>query len=235
MKTFSSIVILSVLVASAQSAFAEGIGVAKNDVVIKKSVKSWLEHRDENLIRQRYDYSCGSASLATLMNFFFDEKVGEIEIVKYLLEERGLEKKKEVQKEDFALSFQDLKEYAETRGYKAFGLALPLESLKELKVPAILYVEIRKNQHFTVYRGMDANFVYLADPSFGNIKFKIEKFKEIFYTRNDLEYPGKLLVLVPQDESKKENLRKSFMSVPERSDLPYEIIQRGAAISLDNF
>lgn len=216
-----------------QPAFSKEVGIIKNDVLVRKNVKNWLELRDYNLVRQKFDYSCGSASLATLMNFFYDEPVQELEIVKYLLEERGLEKKKELMKEDFALSFQDLKEYAETKGYKAIGLALPLDSLKELKVPAIVYIEIRGNQHFTVYKGMDSNFVYLADPSFGNMKFKIEKFKHMFYTRKDLKFPGKLLVLVPQDPSKKAHMNSDFMKIPERSDLAYKIIQRKAIILED--
>jgi hypothetical protein len=118
-----------------------------------------------------------------------------------------------------------LQEYADKRGYKAAGLAMPLESLKDLKVPAIVYLEIRQYEHFSVYKGMNDKFVYLADPSFGNMKMRIEKFKDEFYTRGDSTHPGKVLVLIPQSEEKKKNINKDFMTTSGDSGLVYEVIK----------
>lgn len=34
--------------------------------------QSWLELRDENLTRQKYDYSCGAASLSTILTYYYN-------------------------------------------------------------------------------------------------------------------------------------------------------------------
>ncbi len=218
-----------ILILFAQEARSSDIAIIKDGIGIRKSVKSWKEQRDENVMKQKYDFSCGTSSLATILKYFFNENVTEKEILDFLLEERGLEGKRKLKKEDFALSFQDLKEYADKIGYKAVGLALTLESLGELQVPAVVYLEIRQYQHFSVYRGMSDRFVYLADPSFGNMKIRIDKFKEEFYTREDSPYPGKVLVLIPRDEEKKKSVNKDFMAAGEESELVYRVIRDRAA------
>ncbi len=103
------------------------------------------------------------------------------------------------------------------------ALALNLDELRKLKIPATAFVKIRRNEHFTVYKGMDKKFVYLADPSFGNIKVRIGKFKEMFYTRNDPKYGGKILVFIPKN--KKIPLNLNFLKLPENSDFLYKIIK----------
>jgi predicted double-glycine peptidase len=210
----------------------QGVTIVKDNFVIRKSVKSWLEFKNENLVRQQYDYSCGSSSLATVLKYFYNEGITEKEILDYLYKEiRELHKRKEFYKEDFALSFQDLKVYAENNGYKAIGIALPMETLRKLKVPAIIYMEVRDNEHFTVFKGIDDKFVYLADPSFGNIKFRIERFEEMFYTRDNSEYPGKALVLIPKDEEKKKYINGDFMEIPDGSEFVYNVFKNKAVIS----
>lgn len=71
---------------------------------------------------------------------------------------------------------------------------------------------------------MDKYYVYLADPSFGNIKVSIEKFKEMFYQREDLDYPGKLLAIVPLINEQKKKINTSFMEIQETSNFVYENI-----------
>jgi predicted double-glycine peptidase len=206
-----------------QSAFSKEVAIIKGNTGIRMSVKSWTEFRDEKVVRQKYDYSCGAASMATILNYFFYENVTEEEIVGYFLQQRGLKKGESLKREDLLLSFKDLEDYANAKGYKVVGLALPMESLKKLKVPAIAYVEIRSYQHFTVYKGMDDTFVYLADPSLGNIMLKVGKFEKIFYTREGLEYPGKAIVLIPQDKEKDTN--NSFVKAPEGTEFLHLVIK----------
>ncbi len=201
--------------------------IINDNVTLKKSVKSWKEFRDEEVVKQKYDYSCGTASLATVMKYYFNEDVSEKKILKFLLSrlEGKLKSEEELQGSDFAFSFQDLKSYANTKGYKAIGLAMPLETLKNLNVPAILYVETRGYEHFTVFRGIDERFVYLADPSFGNLKIRLERFKKSFYTRNDLRFPGKGLVLIPEDDKRKHLASKSFMKSGNNSSFIRKVLR----------
>lgn len=201
-----------------------------DSVVIEKPIKTWTQIRDSNLTKQKYDYSCGSASLSTILTYYYNTKTSEKDIINFMLKDKGIDinRKEEIEwnddlRERASTSFLDLAKYAETRGFKSLGLALNMESLGKLKMPAILYVKARNNDHFSVYRGMDKYFVYLSDPSFGNIKISKEKFKEMFYQRSDTNYPGKLLVILPQDKTIPIN--ENFMTIRHHANFIENVIQ----------
>jgi predicted double-glycine peptidase len=194
---------------------------------ITKPIKSWIEFKNENLTRQDYDYSCGSASLSTVMKHYYDQNISEKDVLDAVLKMKGLNKdlKRKLEDEDIALSFMDLSEYVKTIGYKAIGLALDIKALKKLKAPVILFVKIRKDEHFTVFRSMDEDNVYLSDPSFGNMKIRMAKFKEMFYQREDLKYPGKILAIVPINKTQVKRINHSFMNIQKNSNFIYENIK----------
>lgn len=206
------------------------IHIINKEYHIKKPIKSWIEFKNDNLVRQNYDYSCGSASLATVMHYFYEQNTTEEGILNDILDMKGIgkEKAKELEEEDMSLSFLDLAQYIKTKGFKAIGLALDLKALKSLKAPVILFVKIRKNEHFTVFKGIDDRYVYLADPSFGNSKVKISKFKEMFYQRDDLKHPGKLLAILPV--SKNITMNKKFMEIQKSSNFIYDVIKTNTLI-----
>ncbi len=196
-----------------------------NEFNIRKHLISWIELRDRGLVRQAYDYSCGASSLSTILEYFFNENIDEKEALDVILKSKGMDNKENLEDKDFRLSFHDFEEFLRLRGYKAIGLALPIESLKQLKIPAIVFVKIRRKEHFSVYKGMDEQFVYLADPSFGNMKVRISKFREMFATREDAKHPGKILVFVPLDKAKEGQINKRFMDIPEGSGFVYHVIR----------
>ena len=157
---------------------------------ITKPLRSWIELRDENLTRQKYDYSCGAASLSSVMSYFYDVEVSEREILDFLLSHKGIstDKKREIEvdndlREKAHLSFSDLALFAQSKGFRTQGLALDFETLTKLQIPVIIYVNVRDMEHF-------------ADPSLGNIKVSKGKFLEMFYQRDDLTYPGKILAIL---------------------------------------
>lgn len=67
------------------------------------------------------------------------------------------------------------------------------------KVPVILYVKHRANDHFTVLRGIDADTVWLADPSLGNRTYSRAQFLKMWETRtgNVDGLAGKFLAVLP--------------------------------------
>jgi predicted double-glycine peptidase len=203
------------------------ITIHQKEFDIDKSIKSWTEFKNENLTRQKYDYSCGSASLSTILKYYYDLNINEKDILDNVLKLKGFDitKKEKLEDGNTSLSFLDLANYSKTKGFKSFGLALDFISLQKLKAPVILFVKIRKSEHFTIYKNMDKNYVYLADPSFGNIKVRISKFKEMFYQRDDLKYPGKILAIVPISNKQKEKIKDEFMSIQKSSDFIYENIK----------
>ncbi|MEV9615153.1 C39 family peptidase [Aliarcobacter butzleri] len=206
--------------------FAFGdINIRSDSLFISKPIKSWIEFKNENLTRQNYDYSCGSASLSTILKYYYNLDIGEKDILDEILKLRGfnITEKDKLEENDVSLSFSDLAEFSNEKGFKSFGLALDLDSLSKLKVPVILFVKIRKNEHFTVFKNIDKNYVYLSDPSFGNIKVKISKFKEMFYQRDDLKYPGKILAIIPNNNS--QSINKDLMNIQKHTDFVYEVIK----------
>ncbi len=147
--------------------------------------KTWKMLRDEHIVKQDLDYSCGAASAATIMNGFYGLNVTEAELLE------GME-------DDGAASFQDLADAVGAYGLKGVGVALNFEQLRQLKVPAIVYLKYRDDDHFSVVRGVAKDgSVFLGDPSWGNRRFTKHQFLSMWETRSDDNLKGKMLLLLP--------------------------------------
>jgi predicted double-glycine peptidase len=120
------------------------------------AIQSWKTLRDKNIVKQDKDFSCGSASLATLLNEFYGQSLTEEALLKAM------------DKGDLRASFEDMQRALPQFGFKAQGFAASYEQLMRLKAPVIVYMKHRKDDHFSVLRGIDINTVWLADPSLGN-------------------------------------------------------------------
>ncbi|RGA89472.1 peptidase C39, partial [Neisseria meningitidis] len=51
-------------------------------------MQSWKERRDFNIVKQDLDFSCGAASVATLLNNFYGQTLTEEEVLKKLDKEQ---------------------------------------------------------------------------------------------------------------------------------------------------
>jgi len=139
-------------------------------------VRSMKDLRDQNLVRQRFDFSCGAAALATLMRYGFGEEVTEQQVLVELFGLLSEEEETVVRGEGFSLLH--LQRVAQARGYNAQGFRLAPEQLAMLGGPVIVYIEPRGYRHFAVLRGVRGDRVYLADPSRGNIRMPAYTFLE---------------------------------------------------------
>lgn len=144
-----------------------------NGMYVTKKVVSLREARYKNVIPQRYDLSCGAAALATILNYFFDHRVDEADIIKHILA-RG--DAKEIQKKGFSLL--DLKSYAVDHGYLADGYKVDLNRLSKLKIPVIILFKSGSYSHFVVLKGINDGNAYIADPAYGNRSMPLETFEE---------------------------------------------------------
>ena len=149
------------------------------------SLFSWKELRDRNVIIQRFDYSCGSGALATLLQYYFGDNVSEEELLLSILGRMTEEEVKDREKN--GLSLLDLKRCAEQRGYQAVGVKLKYASLPKLKGPVLIHLEREDYKHFAVLKGARGDRIYLADPSRGNIRMSVDRFAK--------EWSGIALVL----------------------------------------
>ena len=139
-------------------------------------LKSMLDFRDENLIRQQFDYSCGAAALATLLRFGLGDPVTEQQIVADLF--AGLAQGDVEAREKEGFSLFDLQQVAKVRGYEAEGFRLEPQYLGKLNGPVIVFLETLGYKHFAVLKGVRGDRVYLADPSRGNIRMPAYRFLE---------------------------------------------------------
>lgn len=137
---------------------------------------SMKDLRDRNVVKQRYDFSCGAAALATLLNYGFGDKVTERQLLEELYALLSEEEKIGVRASGFSLLH--LQRVAQARAYNAQGFRLEPDQLAMLGGPVIVYIEPRGYQHFAVLRGVRGDRVYLADPSRGNIRMPTYTFLE---------------------------------------------------------
>lgn len=150
-----------------------------------KAIRSWKELRDQHVVIQQFDYSCGAGALATIMRYYFGDNVNEEFILLSILSPMSQEEITDREKN--GLSLLDLKLCAERMGYQATGVRLNYGSLPKLKGPVIIHLEREDYSHFAVLKGVRGDRVYLADPSRGNIRISIDRFAK--------EWSGIALVL----------------------------------------
>jgi predicted double-glycine peptidase len=140
-------------------------------------VKSLLEMRQERVVIQDWDLSCGAAALATLLNYQHGDPVSEREIAEGLIKRREYIANPLLVRARHGFSLLDLKRYVDERGYEATGYGkLTLEDLVK-EAPIMVPVNFLGYNHFVVFRGMHGNRVLLADPAFGNRTMLAKKFE----------------------------------------------------------
>ncbi|RKZ35865.1 MAG: hypothetical protein DRQ41_15315 [Gammaproteobacteria bacterium] len=98
-----------------------------------KSVKTWKEFREQNVVMQKFDYSCGSGALATLMHYYFQDEVTEREILQEIIHHLNDVEIESRQKKGFSMF--DLQQFAKRRGYQAVGVKLKMSALPKLRGP----------------------------------------------------------------------------------------------------
>jgi len=154
---------------------------------VSVSVKSWKAMRDARIVKQGLDYSCGAASLATLLNEYYGQTVTE----KDLLQVMSIGAVRS--------SFEDMHRTLRAFEFRGIGVAVNYDQLVKLKMPAVIYLEHRKNEHFSVLRGIDSDTVWLADSSQGNRTYSRAQFIAMWNTR-DAELNGKILLVFPSND-----------------------------------
>ena len=105
----------------------------------------------ESVVIQKYDYSCGAATLATMMQFYFRDDVAEDEILKETLKQMTPKQIKD--RQENGLSMNDLFKTAKAMGYLATVYRLPVEKIPKLQAPVIVRIEKNGFKHFVVLRG----------------------------------------------------------------------------------
>ncbi|HYE35066.1 C39 family peptidase [Methylocaldum sp.] len=169
-------------------AFTSNVGLAENGAAPGVKRHTLKELRDRYVVKQNLDYSCGAAALATLLRYYYGEDVTEKEILTRLNTLlANLSEAQWAHKKRIGFSLLDLKKVAMEKGYRAAGFELTIDQLRQLVAPVLVYVHPFEYHHFAILRGIAGDKVYLADPSRGNLRMTMSRFKD--------EYGGVVFVL----------------------------------------
>jgi len=152
------------------------VPVGSTSLGIKVRVRPEKAVRRAGIAMQKYDYSCGSAALTTLIEITTGLKLGEEKVIEGLLIHGETEKIKEGRR----FSLLDMKLYMETLGIAGSGYSASIDDLPDIRAPAIVSIVIKGFRHFVVYKGLVDGHVILADPAYGNMTVSIDKFNKLW-------------------------------------------------------
>ncbi|MYM67785.1 peptidase C39 [Pseudoduganella sp. FT55W] len=174
------IIPLLLLALSAQAADLPALNGGGSYALHVTSVK---EARFRSTVRQHFDFSCGSAAVATLLSYHYDTPVSE-EAVFNAMYAHGDQPR--IQREGFSLL--DMKRYLAQIGFSADGFMQPLNKLAEARLPAIVRVAENGYWHFVVIKGVDDERVLIGDPAGGTRAMRRDAF--------EAAWPDRLLFVI---------------------------------------
>ncbi|HET7332299.1 C39 family peptidase [Dyella sp.] len=144
-------------------------------------ISTLKEVKYRNTIHQRYDFSCGSAAVATLLTYQYDYPINEQAVFEQMYAHGDRSK---INKEGFSLL--DIKLYLQSIGFDADGFHANLAQLQQANLPAIVLIEDRGYHHFVVVKGVRYGRVLLGDPARGTRAIPMGRFDQLW--RNGLVF-----------------------------------------------
>ena len=150
-------------------------------------VISLREAKFKTVIRQQFDYSCGSAALATLLSFHYGVATTESQTFEKMFEVGDKEAIR-----GLGFSLLDMKNYLQTIGMKADGFRISLDEMADVGIPGIALIDTGGYKHFVVIKGLVGDEVLVGDPAFGASVYKRADFEAIwegivFAIRDDIQ------------------------------------------------
>lgn len=137
--------------------------VSAGEQTREASVKSWKDLKFTNIVRQRTDFSCGAAALATIFVYAYNQDTSEEQILTNMFKVSDPDVVREK-----GFSLLDLKRYVEAIGMRGEGYKVEYDALGQLRLPGIVLISIRGYKHFVVVRRVTGDSVFVADPALGN-------------------------------------------------------------------
>ncbi len=134
-------------------------------------VMTWWDIPFRTVVRQRYDFSCGSAAVATLLSYHYDRPTAEAVPFRAMWK---LGDKPTIRKVGF--SMLDMRNYLQSIGYRAEGFKIKPEQLIEIKRPVIVLLDLNGFKHFVVVKGQTEDQVLVGDSVLGLNKYPTKEF-----------------------------------------------------------
>ncbi len=169
------IALVSTLTAASSPTTAGTVFIPGGGSLAEVTVVSIKEARFRYVIRQQYDFSCGSAALATLLTHHYDIPTTEAQVFLSMFE---VGDKERIQREGFSLA--DMQQYLHAIGLKSNGFNVKLPQLAAANIPAITLINTNGYRHFVVIKGISEDEILVGDPAFGIKKYPISEFEEVW-------------------------------------------------------
>lgn len=165
-KAVTGILIAAGILAGALTAAAASAGTVMIPPAlggpVSVNVISLKEARFQTVVKQQFDFSCGSAAVASLLTFHYDDPVTEIDVFTEMYEVGD-----QARIQAYGFSLLDMKRYFERRGYSADGFRVGLDRIQAAGVPAIVLINTNGYKHFVLIKGIDDKEVVVGDPALG--------------------------------------------------------------------
>lgn len=140
-------------------------------------VRSLLELRQDKIVMQEWDLSCGAAALTTLLRYQFGDSVTEKAVALGLIDRDIYIANPNLVKLRRGFSLLDLKRYVDAQGYLGSGFGnMTIADLVE-RAPILVPINVFGYNHFVIFRGKLKNRILLADPAWGNRTMTVAKFE----------------------------------------------------------
>lgn len=136
-------------------------------------VMSWAEIPFRSTVRQRFDFSCGSAAVATLLTYHYGKPTSEQQPFAQMWK---VGDQAAIQKAGFSMF--DMKRYLESVGLHAEGYRMNIDSLRKSNRPAIVLLDLRGYHHFVVVKGVRGNTVLVGDSIRGLVQYDAAEFQK---------------------------------------------------------
>jgi predicted double-glycine peptidase len=149
--------------------------VGNGNGVYTVHLTSVKEARYKSTIHQKYDFSCGSAAVATLLTYQYGYPINEQVAFEQMYAHGDKEK---INKEGFSLL--DIKRFLDANGFDADGFKVPLAKLEQENLPAIVLIDEKGYHHFVVIKGMRNDRVLIGDPARGTRVISESKFMALW-------------------------------------------------------
>ncbi len=163
MTSLRAYIAVVLLLGSLTAANAGTVELHGPNVHLTVNVNSYQATVFRKTVKQKYDFSCGSAAIASLLTYHYADSVTEEQVFAAMWNAGNKEK---IRQEGFSLL--DMKRYLEGKGYKADGFRISLDTLAKVGVPAIVLINEEGYNHFVVVKGVSADAVLIGDPAKGS-------------------------------------------------------------------
>lgn len=138
-------------------------------------VHSMAERRFLTVVHQNYDFSCGSAALATLLRFHYGNNASEQSVFMGMWQNGD-----RAQIRRLGFSLLDMKRYLNAHGVRAEGYVVTVDDVARTRVPGIAMIDVRGYRHFVVVKGVEGGQVLVGDPSLGIRLIDVKSFASMW-------------------------------------------------------